>query len=289
MANPDPRVGIVMITHNRVGELLQSLDALTRLPERPRIVMVDNASTDGTAEAVAARFPAVEILRSGENLGAAGRNLGVARLPTPFVAFSDDDTWWEPGSLRRAADLLEAHPRVAVLTARILVNDREASVCRLLEHSPLPSEPGFPGIPLAGFLAGASVVRRSAFVDVGGFDRRFFVGGEEEVLGLDLLARGWQLRYIPELTLHHAPSTHRDVVIRHRTAVRNALWSAWLRRPFRSALRRTLLLTRGLLRDRGTREGLAAAIAGLPWILRERRAIPGEVEQMLRLLERAPR
>ncbi len=289
MANPDPRVGIVMITHNRVGELLHSLDALTRLPERPRIVMVDNASTDGTAEAVAARFPAVEILRSGENLGAAGRNLGVDRLETPFVAFSDDDTWWEPGSLRRAADLLEAHPSVAVVTARILVNDREASICRLLEQSPLPSEPGLPGIALAGFLAGASVLRRSAFVDAGGFDRRFFVGGEEEVLALDLLARGWRLRYIRELTLHHAPSTHRDVATRNRTALRNALWSAWLRRPVRSALRRTFSLTRGLLRDRGTREGLAAAIAGLPWVLRERRAIPGEVERMLRLLETAPR
>lgn len=83
MGNPDPRVGIVMITHNRVGELLHSLDVLTRLPERPRIVMVDNASTDGTAEAVAARFPGVEILRSEENLGAAGRNLDRRPCPQP--------------------------------------------------------------------------------------------------------------------------------------------------------------------------------------------------------------
>lgn len=289
MENPDSRVGIVMITHNRVGELLHSLDCLGQLPEGPRIVMVDNASTDGTAEMVATRFPAVEIIRSEENLGAAGRNLGVDRLETPFVAFSDDDTWWEPGSLRRAADLLEGHPKVAVVTARILVGDREASICRMLEQSPLPSEPGLPGFPLAGFLAGASVVRRSAFLEAGGFDRRFLVGGEEEVLALDLLARGWHLRYVPELTLHHAPSTHRDVAARNRAAVRNALWSAWLRRPLPGALRRTRSIARGLLTDRGTREGLAAAIAGLPWVLRERKTVPNEVEQMLRILEAAPR
>jgi GT2 family glycosyltransferase len=158
MDNPDPRVGIVMITHNRSDEVLHSLGRLTRLPERPRIVVVDNGSTDGTSAAVVERFPEVVVVRLGENLGAAGRNLGVERLDTPFVAFSDDDTWWEPGSLRRAADLLEAHPRVAILTGRILVGSREASICRELQDSPLPSEPGLPGYPLVGFLAGASVI-----------------------------------------------------------------------------------------------------------------------------------
>lgn len=289
MEQPDPRVGIVMITHNRSEEVLHSLDRLTRLPERPRIVMVDNGSTDGTAAVVADRFPSVEVVRLDENLGAAGRNLGVDRLETAFVAFSDDDTWWEPGSLRRAADLLEAHPRLAIVTARILVGGEEASICRELEESPLPSEPGLPGYPLVGFLAGASVVRRSAFVEAGGFDRRFFIGGEEEVLALDLIARGWRIRYVPELTLHHAPSPRRDLHRRNWTSVRNALWSAWLRRPWPGAIRKTSAIARTILNDPGTRKGVAAAIAGLPWVLSERRTVPREVERLIRLIESAPK
>jgi GT2 family glycosyltransferase len=286
MDKPDPRVGIVMITHNRSDEVLHSLDRLTRLPERPRIVVVVNGSTDETAAAVADRFPEVVIIRLEENLGAAGRNLGVERLDSPFVAFPDDDTWWEPGSLRRAADLLEAHPRVAILAGRVQVGSREAAVYRELQNSPLPSEPGLPGYPLIGFLAGASVIRRAALLKAGGYDPRFFIGGEEEVLALDLIARGWRIRYVPELVVHHAPSPRRDVHVRNWYSVRNTLWAAWLRRPWPGALRRTFAIGRTALRDRGARKGPAAALAGLPWVLRERRAIPLEVERQIRLVER---
>lgn len=283
----DPRVAIVMITHNRVEEALRSLDHLVRLPEQPRIVVVDNGSSDGTASAIAERLPSVEVIRLEENLGAAGRNLGVARVDTPFVAFCDDDTWWEPGSLRRAADLLEVHPRLATVTGRILVGPegREAAVCLELENSPLPPEPGLPGYPLLGFLAGASVVRRSAILEAGGFDPRFFIGGEEELLAADLVSRGWHLRYVPEIVVHHYPSTRRDTHRRSWHAVRNALWVAWLRRPWPSALRRTLALSRTALWDRATRRGLVAALAGLTWIRRERRVVPPEVERQYGLLE----
>ncbi|NUT11446.1 MAG: glycosyltransferase family 2 protein, partial [Nonomuraea sp.] len=58
----DPRVGAVMITWNRREEALTSLGRLLRLPERPRAVLVDNASTDGTAEAVAHAFPEVDVV-----------------------------------------------------------------------------------------------------------------------------------------------------------------------------------------------------------------------------------
>src|SRR5207244_8958946 len=133
-----------------------------QLPEQPEIIVVDNASTDGTLCAVTKQFPQVEVVSAGRNLGAAGRTLGVRRAATPYVALCDDDTWWEPHALRRAADLFDVHPRLAVVTARVLVGpqEREDPICQELAHSPLPCEPDMPGPPLLGFLAGASVVRR---------------------------------------------------------------------------------------------------------------------------------
>src|SRR4051794_37186350 len=110
-----------MITHNRSGGGVRTLDELARLPERPRIVVVDSAADDGTAESGAGRFPTVEVLDAGGNLGAAARTIGARRVDAPYVAFCDDDTWWEPGSLSLAADLFDALPRLAVVSGRVLV------------------------------------------------------------------------------------------------------------------------------------------------------------------------
>ena len=288
MSGSDSRIGVVMITHNRRDEVLGSLEHLICLPERPPILVVDNASSDGTVESICRRFPTVNVLPAGANLGASARNLGVRAAETSYVALCDDDTWWKPGSLAHAADLFDKHPRLAVATARILVGpqEEEDSICAELERSPLPAEENMPGAPLMGFMAGASVVRRSAFLEAGGFEPRFFIGGEEELLAADLVAAGWWLCYVPQLVVHHHPSARRDVSSRRWHLLRNALWSAWLRRPLSGALRKTGRLVRNAPVTRETCRGLAAAVAGLPWVLRQRRVVPPEVERRIRLLER---
>jgi GT2 family glycosyltransferase len=278
-----------MITHNRREEVLASLDHLACLPEHPSILVVDNGSSDSTTEAVARQFPQVNVLSAGGNLGAAARNLGVRAVQVPYVALCDDDTWWEPGSLAHAADLFDAHPRLAVATARILVGSQEEEdpICAELERSPLPAEKGMPGAPLLGFMAGASMVRRSAFLSAGGFEPRFFLGGEEELLAADLVAAGWWLCYVPRLVVHHHPSVRRDASGRRWHLLRNALWSTWLRRPLSGALRKTGRLVGSAPRTRETCRGLAAAVAGLPWVLRQRRVVSPEIERSFRLLERS--
>jgi GT2 family glycosyltransferase len=287
----DPRVAVVVITHHRRDELLLALSRLRRLPERPHVVVVDNGSTDGTADAVRAQHPWVELIASPTNLGAVGRNLGVARLDTPYVAFCDDDTWWEPGSLRTAADTLDAHPRLAVLTARILVEPGgvEDPIVAELRDSPVVGADWLPGPALGSFLAGASVLRRDAFDEVGGFSERLWLGGEEELMAGDLAAAGWELCYLPGLTVHHQASTARDPHRRRADGIRNTLWTTWLRRPVRPALRRTVHLLRTVPRDRVTARGLLAAVAGLPWVLRERRVLPPHAEARFTALEHAQR
>jgi GT2 family glycosyltransferase len=93
----DPRVAIVLATHNRVREVMRTVQRLLQLPERPSVVVVDNGSSDGTSAALRAGFPAVTCLTLGANLGAAGRNIGASATNRPYVAFCDDDTCWQPG------------------------------------------------------------------------------------------------------------------------------------------------------------------------------------------------
>jgi GT2 family glycosyltransferase len=291
---PDDRIAVVIITRDRRAELLRTLDRLAALPERPHVVVVDNASTDGTAAAVRAQHPGVELVELRANLGAVGRNVGVERVAqrgTPYVAFCDDDTWWDPGSLRRVADALDAHPRLAVVTARIVVEPAgtEDPIVRELRDSPVRPSVPLPGPALGSFLAGASAVRVEAFRAAGGFSPRLWLGGEEELLAADLATAGWELCYLEDVTVHHAASVVRDRQSRARQGIRNTLWFTWLRRPVAAALRRTWTVVRGLPPTRAAGLGVLDAVRGLPWVLQERRTLPPRVEARFRALEGSQR
>lgn len=239
------RVSVVVLTHNRCDELCRTLDRLQALPERVPLIVVDNASTDHTAERLAALYPGITIVRSERNLGAAGRNLGVERVRTPYVAFCDDDTWWAAGSLRKAADLLDAWPEIDILNARIVVGPeaRLDPACAAMADSPLEHMPGI-GPLLTGFMAGANVMRTRAYREAGGYWPPFFIGGEEALLAMDVLDAGGRIVYAPELQVHHWPSLARDSGLRRKLIARNAIWTAWLRLPWPMALRRTTISLR---------------------------------------------
>jgi N-acetylglucosaminyl-diphospho-decaprenol L-rhamnosyltransferase len=281
------RVTVVVITHNRCEELDRTLRSLEGLPEDPPIIVVDNDSSDETCAMVRSRHPAVTLVAAEANLGAVGRNVGVELAETPFVAFCDDDTWYDAGALSFAADLLEAHPTLAVVTASIMVEPRGVPdpICEEMASSPLPRPPGLPGYPLLSFLAGVSVVRRSAYLAAGGFSERLWLGGEEELLASDLVRSGWHLAYVPEVVAHHHASKLRDADLRRRHGIRNTLWFTWLRRPLTSSLRRTVRLLRRLPRDRVSAYGVLEAIGGAVWVLRERDVVPAHIEEGYRLLE----
>jgi GT2 family glycosyltransferase len=281
-----PEIGVVILTHNRAAEALRTVRHMSALSEQPRLVVVDNASVDDTAEIMARSFPYVDVIRLEKNIGAAARNVGARSIGTPYIAFCDDDTVWAAGSLARACELLDAYPGVAALTARVLVGaeERDDPVCAVMASSPLPST-ALPGRAVLGFLAGACVFRRAAFLETGGYDPRFLIGGEEALLALDLAAHGDAVVYAKELIVHHYPSHQRDPALRQRHMVRNALWVAWLRRPLRSALARTVAILGSAPDSGASLPGLVDAARGLPWVLRDRRVIPPRVEALCALLE----
>src|SRR5918995_1767070 len=285
-ASPN-RVAVVIATRNRGTELVGTLTRLRALDEQPPIVVVDNGSTDGTAELVRTHHPGVQVIGLRGNRGGAARTVGTRLVDSPYVAFSDDDSWWAPGALSRAVELLDRHPRLAVLAARVLVGPEERldPVCREMAHSPLGRADDLPGPSVLGFIACGAVVRRSGVLGGGGGGGpRRGVGGEEELLSVDLAAGGWGLAYVDEVVAHHHPSPSRDPSGRHRVQVRNALWSAWLRRPLGGAARQTAQLAALALHQRGASSGLLLAVLGLPWVLRERRPVPRELEAALRTL-----
>jgi GT2 family glycosyltransferase len=280
------RISLVVLSHNRAAQLSQTLAHAVSLPERPQVIVVDNGSRDGSPELVASRFPQVQLISLLRNYGAAARNFGARRASTPFVAFADHDTFWMPGSLQRACDLLEAYPRIGVLNARVLVGleQREDPTCRRMHESPLPAKE-LPGPALTGFLAGASVFRRSAYHKAGGYEPRFFIGGEEGLLALDLLTLGFSIVYAPTLVVCHFPAANRSTEQRRTLVARNELWTAWLRRPRRVVARRTLAFAARAGSASQPAQAFSDALRGLPWALRNRRVVPPHVEALCELVE----
>lgn len=196
-----------------------------------------------------------------------------------------------PVGIVGAADLLDRHPALGSVTARIVVepDGGDDPIVEELRNSPVPGPDWLPGPALGSFLAAATVLRTDAFRAAGGFHPRLWLGGEEELLAADLAADGWWLTYADHLAVHHHPSVARDATLRRTHGIRNTLWFTWLRRPAGPALRRTVNLARTVPRDTASLRAFAEAAAALPWVLRERRVLPRRVESRLRLLEPAQR
>jgi GT2 family glycosyltransferase len=264
---------IVIITRNRAEALRTALGHLGALPERPPVVGVDNGSTDHTAQVVAQvndiASRRVTLMELPRNAGAAARNLGVRAAATPYVAFSDDDSWWAPGALARSEALFAANGTLGLIAARVLVgaHQRVDPVCLEMRESPLPASATGPSV--LGFVACGAVVRRDAFLEAGGFHARYGVGGEERLLAIELVRRGWALAYREDIIAHHHPHAEARPGRRPRQ-VRNDLWTTWLRRRTPAAWRATVEAAREAMRDADARSGLAQALLGLPWILAER-------------------
>jgi GT2 family glycosyltransferase len=258
---------IVVLTCDRWPRLDRTVARLRADHPGVPILVVDNGS--------ATRRDAVEgaeLLRFAFDRGAAARNRGVEQADTELVAFCDDDAWWDPGALDRIAGRMDADPGLAAVAGRVLVEPSG----RLDPVSAAQERDG----RVTGFLATAVVVRRDAFLGVGGFDRHFRIGAEEELVAMRLLSAGWRLGYEPGAVLHHQPVARGDTTRAHRpvTGPRNQLWTAWLRRPLPAAAR----VTARVLREAPSPKVLATAAAGLPWVLRERRVNPPEVERLYR-------
>jgi hypothetical protein len=137
-----PSTSFVIASRDRSGELVVVVERLLDTTACP-IVFVDNSSLDDSVAAVrkvaSKAANRVEIIELSENLGAVGRNVGVAHCTTAYVAFCDDDSWWEPQAPTIAEELFAAHPTLGLLAARTVVwpDQTDDPMVEALAASPL--------------------------------------------------------------------------------------------------------------------------------------------------------
>ena len=214
-------VSVVVVNWNGVAYLERCLAAVFAQRRRPdEVILVDNHSDDDSRELVAARFPQVEILDTGANLGpAAARNRGVARARGEVVLLLDNDVFLEPDALGAMLATLEADPRAAVVQARSLCEDRPAilhyDAADLQYVGTLALHDWFVARdlarpetrPVGAVIALCLLVRRAAFEKVGGFDEALFILYEDNDLSWKLRMHGHTLWLSTDAIVRHAAGT----------------------------------------------------------------------------------
>jgi GT2 family glycosyltransferase len=288
----EPRTTVVIATRDRRDDLARTLAHLRRNAPGYPVVVMDNGSRDGTAAFVRAEFPSVRVLELRRNLGSSARNVGVRYAGTPFVAFSDDDSWWAPGALAEAEAVFDRSPRLGLIAGKTLVgpDNRPDPLNDVLAESPFRFGTGLPGPVVLGFLCCASVVRREAYLRAGGIDPVLFFTGEEKLLAWDLAAAGWACCYVDAVVAHHHPSTRRAGIGRRRALeLRNDLLTTWLRRPARTGVAAFGALAARGARDPIARSALLGALLRLPAAVRARRPLPRTVQELVDVQEMTAR
>ena len=182
-----------------------------------QIAVLDNASTDGSAEAVRERFPNVQLLAQTTRAGFGVNHNTLARsTESTYLFLLNDDTLVHRGSISALADFLGDNDSVAVAGPEILTAQGEShtfvlrfpSVRRALRSAvwPWSSLQRWPGVEArkVDWVNGcAMMVRRRAFEDVGGFDESFFMYAEEKDLCARLETAGWETFLVPGAQVLH--------------------------------------------------------------------------------------
>ena len=200
---------VCIVTYNSrhcIEECLNSL--LAQQPPARRVVVVDNASSDGTADQVASLFPSVEVIRNTRNVGFGGASDQGIRAAweadCPYVFLLNPDARLPAGALHAFYQALEQHPEVAAANP-IIDNVKE----RRPDGSPQDPAPEAE-VKLVNWLDGASgsalFLRSEALKQVGSFYAPFFMYGEDTDLLWRLRARGWRLAQVPGITITHLGS-----------------------------------------------------------------------------------
>ncbi|HRC26266.1 MAG TPA: glycosyltransferase family 2 protein [Alphaproteobacteria bacterium] len=218
----DADVSVVIVNYRTPDLTAQAVQSVKDHagPEgiRARIYVVDNGSGDGSTEAIRTAHPDITVLDAGGNVGfAAGNNVALRRVDTPYVMLLNSDAFLQAGALRRLVDLMEANPKVGVVGPRVLNPDgtdqdypfRFPSILEMIRRAvagaQFPARGRDPHEPITlPRIHGCCLMTRKAVLDaVGLLDERFWMYDEDVDWCLRAGAAGWVLWLVPDATVIH--------------------------------------------------------------------------------------
>lgn len=220
-----PSLDVIVLSYNRWGALERTLSVLVAHPlvGPDRIIVVDNASTDGSPGRVAEKFPDLRLVTCEKNLGVEAFNLGVAASKAECVLVLDDDAVPGDRALERGLAAL-AHDRTL---GAVTLHPRHpgSGASEWPAHRALNGRPSRDW-PMMGC---GNLVRRAAWESVGGYEANYFLYRNDADLALKLNGVGLGVYFDPALVVWHdspAGAGGAKSVRWHELATRNWIWMA---------------------------------------------------------------
>lgn len=214
-----PTVSIVITNYNGkhfLGACLSSVLQTNYPRNRYEVILVDNASTDGSVEYVRSKFPFVKVLPLSENYGfTGGNNLGVRVAQGDFIVFLNNDTIVDREWLSELVKVTLSHPRIGICGSKIIsMKDRKTITYNgralhilggVIPHKFLTFEDGCgKKICVTGCVQGSSfLVRKDVFEVLGGFDNDYFLYSDEVDICYRAWINGYYVGYAPNSIVYH--------------------------------------------------------------------------------------
>ena len=294
----NPLISVVVVTWNRKEDVLETVQSIrTQAYQNVEIIVADNGSSDGTAEALAKIYPEVRLVRLAENLGAsAGRNAGIGAAQGDIIFFLDSDASLGRDTLNKIVCKLQAEMDLGVIACKV-VNaytkqlDRSAGWF-FSERDKADQDSEFPSY---SFCSAGSAIRKKVIDEVGSFWDLLFIYREEDELSLRILDAGYKITYWPEAIVYHRVSPQKRASSCHRVCadLQNSLYIYLVRYPwwmlvrfvpFRIGVTLVRAARRGCLRQ--YLQTLQAVIRQVPNLWQQRRPISNETAHYYIKLQR---
>jgi len=281
-------VSVIITTRDRATDLQRTCDVVMQLRPAPNEVLVTaDGCTDGTVDVIADKFPDVRLIANKPGRGSvASRDRMIREASGDLVLALDDDSYPEQlDCIARFVPAFEERPQLAVLHFPQ----------RTDEYPETLTQPNFPSEYLTrSFANSGAVLRRATYLQLPGFESRFFHMYEEPDYALQCVAAGYDVLYSPIVTIrHHYSGQARDEIRIHHRHARNEFWSTLLRCPFPFAIGMAAWRVFSQFRYSCKRGGSWVirepswwwqALGGIPYCVRKRRPVSwGGYKRWLRL------
>lgn len=222
--NIEPRVVIIILNWNNKSDTIECLDSMRDLAyTNYEIVVVDQNSTDGSREAIAAEFPGVTLIRNEQNLGfAEGNNVGIRYALSEganYIALLNNDAAVDPNFVRAFVDAARATPRFDVFGPKIVFHtdpkviwaagsniDWKDGTCKQRGFGEVDQGQYDTPTEVNALTGCAMMMSRNAFETVGLFDGRFYLYYEETDWCARAQRAGFRLLYVPDTVVRHKVS-----------------------------------------------------------------------------------